>query len=613
MKINSTPIKLATLFGLLVLLIFINPAKLAQAIEIRQEQVSDNILSTEEVTAKLQLADQNKQTNPTLFNKYMAEVSKQPTFTTEQQYLFHFLEAYNSLYVGHYDKAKNKFEVLLLSGANNLIKFRINYLLIYIATATKNWQDGLQYVNTNLELLPTISKGEPHQNGMLASIMFYSQMGQYKLALSHIEKLSKEKLSVKNNCLLSQLSLEAKFNLKNLKLTNGAIELTIDDCFNADFKVVSNLVRTLKAKLFLQQQMPEKALNLLLGSLEEVRSTNYPMLIAEISNIIAKAYWQTNDIYNAKAYATKSLENNPENANLLQSVDSYYLLYQIAKKQKNLAIALEYFEKYSEINKINLEGQKAKSVAFQVAKNKNLVQQNEIDLLNEKNNSLAAEQALVDTKVHNRHLLLLLLSFVIVSLTLFGLRLWRDHKRVKELAEYDPLTGIFNRGHFTQVAPSALKYCQNAQQDLCVIIFDLDHFKKVNDSFGHACGDWALKATTKACESIGRKNDIFARLGGEEFCIILPSCNIDTAMIRAEDCRAAIEAIITEASGCDFTITASFGVTDIKRSGYNLEQLMADADIAAYASKHAGRNRVTMFTVPVKTETEKLDTSWGYN
>jgi diguanylate cyclase (GGDEF)-like protein len=143
-------------------------------------------------------------------------------------------------------------------------------------------------------------------------------------------------------------------------------------------------------------------------------------------------------------------------------------------------------------------------------------------------------------------------------------------------------------------------------------MFDLDHFKKVNDIFGHACGDWALKETIKACKGIGRQNDIFARLGGEEFCLVLPSCNIDAAMLRAEACRAAIEAIITEESGHDFSITASFGVTDVKRSGFTLDKLLADADMAAYTSKNAGRNRITLFEIPQTEKPKKLDNSWDY-
>jgi len=337
------------------------------------------------------------------------------------------------------------------------------------------------------------------------------------------------------------------------------------------------------------------------------------MLIAEMSNLVAKTYWQLGDINNSKNYALEALTVNQKNTNLLQGVDSYFLLYQVAKKQQELALALEYFEKYTDIEKAHLEGEKAKHLAFQLAKHQASEKESQIKLLNKKNYLLAAEQTLAESKVNNRHLVIVLLTFIIVVLTLGGLRLWRTHKRVKELAEYDALTGIFNRGHFTQVTLSALKYCQNAEQDLAMIMFDLDHFKKINDNFGHLCGDWALKEVTRVCEKLGRQNDIFARLGGEEFCIVLPSCNIEVAMLRAEACRAAIEAIITETSGCDFTITASFGVTDAQRSGHILDKLLADADFSAYASKHAGRNRVTMFQVPEEGKQPQLDATWGYN
>jgi diguanylate cyclase (GGDEF)-like protein len=231
--------------------------------------------------------------------------------------------------------------------------------------------------------------------------------------------------------------------------------------------------------------------------------------------------------------------------------------------------------------------------------------------LNEKNTLLISEQALAKAKVANIQLMIGILVATLSLLILWGSRMLKNHKRVKELAEYDALTGIYNRGHFTHIANSALKYCKSAEQDLSLIMFDLDHFKKVNDSFGHACGDWALKETIKVCQNIGRKNDIFARLGGEEFCLVLPSCNIAAAILRAESCRAAIEAIITEESGYDFSITASFGVTDVKRSGFDLEKLLADADFAAYISKNAGRNRVTVFEPKEDEEGEQLDNAWS--
>lgn len=246
-----------------------------------------------------------------------------------------------------------------------------------------------------------------------------------------------------------------------------------------------------------------------------------------------------------------------------------------------------------------------------MAELKTFEHENQIILLNEQNTFLAAEQALSNIKVANIQLIITVMTLIIIMLIIWGARLWRSHKRVKALSEYDELTGIYNRRHFTQIAVSTLKYCQSAEQDLSLIMFDLDNFKKINDNFGHICGDWALKETIRVCENIGRKNDIFSRLGGEEFCILLPSCNIEAAVLRAEACRAAIENTITEESGNDFSITASFGVTDVTRSGYNLEKLLIDADFAAYESKHAGRNRVTVFE-PQEDETGKsLGNSWS--
>jgi diguanylate cyclase (GGDEF)-like protein len=614
MKSNSTTLIYLSKCSLIVLL-FITyniTSKNSQAFEIEQKYSNNKkTLTTERISTKLLLADKYRRSNPSRFKELIVELTYQKNITTEQQYYLNLLSSYHLTFIGQYKLAESKLKEILDSDASSLLKFRANYSLINISMPTKNWLDGLEYVTKNINALPTINDSEHYQNGLLITIIFYNQVGQYSLALSYIDQLAKHELSAKNDCWLKQLTLEAKFKLNELKSNDSALDYTIQECINAENKINANIVRIYKAKLYLQENMPTKALRLLLSNLKEVRSTQYPMLIAEITNVIAKAYWQINDIGNSQNYANEALTINQNMSNLLQGVDTYFLLYQIAKKQKKLALALNNFEKYSEVEKVHLEGEKAKHLAFQLAKHKSAEQKSEIKLLNEKNTLLISEQALAKAKVANIQLMIGILTATLALLVLWGSRMLKNHKRVKELAEYDALTGIYNRGHFTHVANSALKYCKSAEQELSVIMFDLDHFKKVNDSFGHACGDWALKKTIKVCQSIGRKNDIFARLGGEEFCLLLPSCNISAAMLRAEACRAAIEAIITEESGCDFSITASFGVTDVKRSGLDLEKLLADADFAAYTSKNAGRNRVTVFEPKEDQEGKQLDNAWS--
>ncbi len=571
-------------------------------------------MSISDNSAALKLADDTRRYQPLIFQKIMAKLAKVSDLTHEQQSLFNFLLGYQHTYKGRFNNAEKSFTDLLSSKASKLIKFRASYTLIHVYARKKMWFEGLALVADNIKQAATIKNTQHYQAHLTAIITFYKKMQQYDLSLHYIRELSALTLSPKLDCLAKQLAIESKSYLNQLASNSPEIYSAINSCEKINDNMVSSIIRVYQARSYLAEQNNNGAINSLVPYLEAVKSTHYPELITGVNNILAQAYWQSNDITNSKYYAEQAALSNVTNSNVNQSAKTYKLLYQIAKRESKPYLALSYHEKYAAFDKIDSDDIKNKHLSFQLAQNKHLVQESRIELLSEKNNLLSAEQTLAKTKANNRHLVIILLSFIIMVLTLGGLRLWRTHKRVKELAEFDPLTGIFNRGHFTQVTLSALKYCQNAEQDLSVIMFDLDHFKKINDSFGHLCGDWALKEVTKACEKLGRQNDIFARLGGEEFCIVLPSCNIDVAMLRAEACRVAIEEIITEQSGCDFTITASFGVTDITRSGFTLEKLLGDSDFAAYESKHSGRNRVTMFQVAeIENKQAQLDTTWGYN
>ncbi len=560
----------------------------------------------------LQRADEIRRSEPQKFQQIINKLARENRFTVEQRHLYNFLVGYGHTFHGEFNKAERQLGNILTSNASELIKFRASFTLINVYAKKKMWFEGLALIDKNLTLAEKLNNQQHIYEHLVTTAIFYKKMKQYELSLHYIEELSAQALSPQQDCIAQQLAIESKFYLNELVSDDPAIYAALNACKEVNDIMVSSIIRAYHARSFLSEQNTYDAINSLLPFLSEVKSTHYPELITGVSITLAEAYWQANDIANSKYYAKQALTNNINNSNINQAAKTYKLLYQIAKREDGVTLALSYHEQYAALDKIDSNDIENKHLAFQLAKNKNLVQQNEIALLSEKNNLLRAKQELAETKLANRHLFLALLSFIIVILTLFGLRLWRDHKRVKELAEYDQLTGIFNRGHFTQVALRALKYCQSAEQDLSIIVFDLDHFKKVNDSFGHLCGDWALKEVSKACQAIGRKNDIFARLGGEEFCIILPSCNIRMATLRAEACRAAIEAIITQASGYEFTITASFGVSDVCLSGFNLDKLLADADAAAYQSKHAGRNRVTVHQVNDLGE-HLLDSTWGYN
>jgi diguanylate cyclase (GGDEF)-like protein len=563
---------------------------------------------------RLSLADNIRSSNPQRFSELIIELNldKDALSIPQAQHL-KYLNTYFLMFQGKLEKAISLATEISQSDANETLKYRAKLSLMNIYANMQNWSDGLTNLSSLLKDLPSIKNDDYYQLALVSASMFYNQLGQHQLALSYANQISIRPGQNRNNCLAKGFIVEALSKSQKLSLSDPIIEQAINVCKINNEMLMVSFIHSYIARVYLHNEQYTDAVNFLNSTLQPAIKTNFSRIIAEHYSLLANAHWHTKNFIKAKQYALKTLESKGQLSSKKAKTLAHLLLYKVSKHNNNSKLALSYFEIYSELDKEHLNGEKAKHLAFQLAEHQALEQESQIRLLNEQNNSLAAEQALAKIQADNRKLVIVLLSIIILVLAILGTRLWRTHKRVKELAEYDPLTGILNRGHFTQLTQSALKYCQSAEQDLSVIMFDLDHFKKINDRFGHICGDWALKQVTKACDRIGRKNDIFARLGGEEFCIVLPSCNIDVAILRAEACRAAIEAIITEQTGCEFTITASFGVTDVKRSGFDLDMLLANSDMAAYASKHAGRNRVTIHQIP-DNDSEKTPTNtWDYN
>jgi diguanylate cyclase (GGDEF)-like protein len=565
----------------------------------QKPDLADALVISEDLSRKFTLADNSRLTDPKLFRTLLTELAQQKDHFTEADHHFlNYLQGYHFAYIGEHDKSEQKLKEILLSNASVQVKFRANYTLINLSAINHKWANGLQYVAANNERIKSITDEALIQSSLLATTLFYTSMKQYKLALNYITKLEQYDLSPHQQCFTTLYTLRAQYYLGQLNLHSNIIAETITLCINANNNIGANSARNYQARLYLASQQPQQALNLLLPYVEDVESTLLPMLIASVNNLIAQAYFQLNDMSKAKRFATEAMLLNKYNSGVQRARNSYKILYQVAEKQHDLALALSHYKQFAQLDKAFLDEVKTKHLAFQLAEHDSQLQASRIKLLNEKNKVLTTKQVLVESKIRNVQLLILALLLFLVLLVIWGSRLWRSHKRVKILSESDELTGIYNRRHFNYVATSALRYCKTAQQDLSVVMFDLDLFKDINDNYGHHCGDWALKETIRVCQAIGKTNDVFARLGGEEFCLLLPSTDIKEAYNRAEASRIAIEAIISKTSGSDFSLTASFGITDITRSGFRLKDLLKDADSAMYIAKKKGRNQVILFERP---------------
>jgi diguanylate cyclase (GGDEF)-like protein len=163
--------------------------------------------------------------------------------------------------------------------------------------------------------------------------------------------------------------------------------------------------------------------------------------------------------------------------------------------------------------------------------------------------------------------------------------------RLSELASTDYLTGIANRRHFYQIAQRELERLTGAGRTASLIMFDVDHFKQINDRFGHEAGDKVLHRVVQAAQEAVRPMDLFGRFGGEEFLILLPDTSQEFALEAAERVRKKIEAMHSEHDGHRIYVTVSLGVAPWN-GAVNLDELIRRADHALYQAKELGRNRV---------------------
>ncbi len=164
---------------------------------------------------------------------------------------------------------------------------------------------------------------------------------------------------------------------------------------------------------------------------------------------------------------------------------------------------------------------------------------------------------------------------------------------LEQLAHSDMLTGLANRRKFIATAVSELDRNDRYLHTTSLIMFDLDHFKVVNDSYGHETGDAVLRALGNQLGECVRHVDLLARLGGEEFGVLLPEFGLTLAATAAERLRVALEKLeIPLPSGETLRVTGSFGVAERVRSGETVEELMHRADSALYRAKASGRNKV---------------------
>jgi diguanylate cyclase (GGDEF)-like protein len=186
-------------------------------------------------------------------------------------------------------------------------------------------------------------------------------------------------------------------------------------------------------------------------------------------------------------------------------------------------------------------------------------------------------------------------QFFISSLFVLMLS-YKLNQKLESIATIDGLTSVLNRRGLEDAAVKMQDICKRINLSMAVLLIDIDHFKKVNDTYGHLAGDDVLKHLASVVAGILRSSDVLGRYGGEEFCAFLPNTTEGDAIGLAERIRAGVEASPLKLNLENIKITVSIGVADSVRAGYDFKGLVATADSAMYGAKNSGRNRVMSYT-----------------
>lgn len=515
--------------------------------------------------------------------------------TPLQRQQLQFLHAYRLALAGDFTAAIDGLKRLFEETTDVTLKFRAGTFLANNFAATREFVEGLAYLDQALELLPQVPDHVVKQDGLLSAMVLFNQVGQYDLALHYADSVLAATSNSRTRCKAEFMRLEALFNLDQLPADDQQFTKGIDDCQAQGEVLVAGFIRGYLARKWATAGRIADAAALLRDHLAEVEVARYPRLTSEIHSLLAQYEFELGHIDVAEEYAQKAIAQSSGIAFSLPLVLAHKTLYDTAIERGDTAAALDHFRSYAEADKAYLDAIKARELAVQLAKHETLQKTQTIELLNKQNQVLQLQQKVSKQAAINTQLLLALVLVLLASISFWAYRTKRMQLALKRIAETDALTGVSNRGHFTHLANELLANAAKQGRSVSLIMFDLDLFKRINDRFGHASGDWVLSQVAQVCRMALGPKTILGRIGGEEFALLRSPCEMSEAQDLANELRQRIAAIDSRRNGAVFRISASFGVSCSGVSGHDLDRLLAHADHALYASKDKGRNWVSAY------------------
>lgn len=521
----------------------------------------------------------------------------EPTFTTDQNEKYQLAYA-NSLG----DKGKHMERIALVESFIGKVKkperrVRFLYELIQGNNALGKYERALQAMNDSILLLPTIEKTEQKIVALQGALNLLNSLRAYDAAMDLAERiyaLRGDSSSSYAACVGMTNMVETNFMWGKNEQARSLVPGAIQACDANKHQFLSLIVKTHAAIDLINSGNDSKGIANALPLLREYSILNNKSeYVTQLEEAIARAYLKSRNLERAEHYAEQAYQRARSTNVLSLQEKTSETMAAIKRAQGKLAAAIEYYDINLALKNKVLDDQLQKNLAYQRVKFDTQDKANQLALLEQKNKTLRTEQALQHNRYQN---LILLLTLGLVLLTILGVWLYNT-LQLKNLfrasSQIDGLTQVCNRAYFTATAQQAFN---DPACDVSLVLFDMDFFKRINDTYGHPTGDWVLKTVCDTVRQQLPKSCQLGRLGGEEFAICLPQHTSHEATTVAERCRVAIADIGAHPSGLILDISASFGVaTRGAHQPDSFEETLVQADKALYLSKNDGRNRVTAY------------------
>jgi diguanylate cyclase (GGDEF)-like protein len=521
-----------------------------------------------------------------------------------QQWHLRYLDAYEAAFEGHMAQATPLLHDIIDHSGNTALKARATALVINILTIGEHYIKAYKLANDLMSTLPNVKDHRARVDVLHEVAQMLAWAGQYDQALKYAEQTQTELMPGESRCPASEYKIDVLMDAGRLSATSPELRKAIDLCVADNKLLYANALRLAKAFQLIDEHKAGQAIALLHRIAPSIRRIKYRPHMSELQAVLAKAYLVHGDDANARKSALAELATNQHSGYTWGSEAAYYVLYKVEKNVGHSAAALRYYEKYIPLKEADMNKAKAQALAYQMVKQEVIAKKLKMAELTRQNRILQLRQALAQKQAENSRLYIALLLVAIVVIGLWLYRIKHSQMHFRRKSRHDDLTGAFNRQYFLDEAGQTLRRLSKAGASACLLLMDLDHFKQTNDTYGHFAGDEVLKRVVEICRQELRASDVFGRIGGEEFGILMPACSREQGAEIGNRVRQALAETPIELDQGDIVkISASFGLAYSDDSGYTLKSLLTVADTALYRAKQSGRNQLVWDTGPAPEPT----------